>query len=110
MESRIFLELQATVRCNKRTISGEGLWSIGPDRSLLIGLANNIAAAFMVAAAEKLETLEFRIELVLTTLVLSGPHAEACFQACQLLAEDDPRRVTWTEGRKRYDRKGVSVG
>jgi len=54
--------------------------------------------------------MEFRIEIAIATIALTGPHAVACKQACALNSNEDPRRVTWTEGRKRYDRKGVTIG
>jgi len=110
MASRVFVEVQATVRSGKTTVCGEGMWELSEDQAVLSQLANAIASAVMKSVAQYLETLEFRVELAFQTFSLDGTIADKVASALCVHDESDPARIKWSHGRHRYDRKGVNRG
>lgn len=99
-----FVEVQATVRSDKRVWLGEGFWPLPDGHANWDQLVNAIAQAVMRGVVELLKGNDFRLELSGQSLELKGAVADKVADSCKRWPADSREQMTWQERGPRYGR------
>jgi len=99
-----FIEVQATVRSQKRVWIGEGFWPLPETTQDWTRFTEHVATAIFRGVLELLKGNDFRIEMSGQSLELSEAVADKVKQNCERWPADSREQMTWQERGPRYGR------